>query len=110
MDGPRATAIQYAVRAPVAQLDRVLVSEAKGHRFESCRARHSSRRTPLKSRTRPRRTRSFASSSRDPPQSNDRRNAIPTPLAVPVSARKVIARVSAYSSRRVLVATVMPCS
>ena len=26
--------------APVAQLDRVLVSEAKGHRFESCRARH----------------------------------------------------------------------
>ncbi len=27
--------------APVAQLDRVLVSEAKGHRFESCRARHS---------------------------------------------------------------------
>src|SRR6266487_553780 len=28
------------VRAPVAQLDRVLVSEAKGHRFDSCRARH----------------------------------------------------------------------
>src|SRR5690606_25580066 len=27
-------------RAPVAQLDRVLVPEAKGHRFESCRARH----------------------------------------------------------------------
>ena len=27
-------------RAPVAQLDRVLVSEAKGHRFDSCRARH----------------------------------------------------------------------
>lgn len=27
--------------APVAQLDRVLVSEAKGHRFESCRAHHS---------------------------------------------------------------------
>ena len=26
--------------APVAQLDRVLASEAKGHRFESCRARH----------------------------------------------------------------------
>src|SRR5262245_25456001 len=26
--------------APVAQLDRVLVSEAKGHRFDSCRARH----------------------------------------------------------------------
>ena len=25
--------------APVAQLDRVLASEAKGHRFESCRAR-----------------------------------------------------------------------
>ena len=29
--------------APVAQLDRVLASEAKGHRFESCRARHSIR-------------------------------------------------------------------
>src|SRR5438034_8026994 len=28
-------------RAPVAQLDRVLVSEAKGHRFDSCRARQS---------------------------------------------------------------------
>ena len=28
--------------APVAQLDRVLVSEAKGHRFESCRARQIS--------------------------------------------------------------------
>ena len=27
------------VPAPVAQLDRVLASEAKGHRFESCRAR-----------------------------------------------------------------------
>ena len=26
--------------APVAQLDRVTVSEAVGHRFESCRARH----------------------------------------------------------------------
>jgi hypothetical protein len=25
--------------APVAQLDRVLVSETKGHRFDSCRAR-----------------------------------------------------------------------
>src|SRR5689334_9135453 len=31
-----------AACAPVAQLDRVLVSEAKGHRFESCRARHAS--------------------------------------------------------------------
>lgn len=29
-----------ALNAPVAQLDRVLVSEAKGHRFDSCRARH----------------------------------------------------------------------
>ncbi|SUZ61216.1 uncharacterized protein METZ01_LOCUS14070, partial [marine metagenome] len=28
-------------KAPVAQLDRVLASEAKGRRFESCRARHS---------------------------------------------------------------------
>ena len=27
-------------RAPVAQLDRALVYETKGHRFESCRARH----------------------------------------------------------------------
>jgi hypothetical protein len=27
-------------RAPVAQLDRVLVSETKGRRFESCRAHH----------------------------------------------------------------------
>ena len=27
--------------APVAQLDRVLASEAKGRRFESCQARHS---------------------------------------------------------------------
>ena len=26
--------------APVAQLDRVLASEAKGHRFESCRVHH----------------------------------------------------------------------
>ena len=29
------------IYAPVAQLDRVLVSEAKGHRFDSCRARHT---------------------------------------------------------------------
>ena len=28
--------------APVAQLDRALPSEGRGHRFESCRARHSS--------------------------------------------------------------------
>ncbi len=27
--------------APVAQLDRVSVSEAEGHRFDSCRARHT---------------------------------------------------------------------
>ncbi|CUW94151.1 hypothetical protein AGR1C_Cc50382 [Agrobacterium fabacearum TT111] len=26
--------------APVAQLDRVLDSDSKGHRFESCRVRH----------------------------------------------------------------------
>jgi hypothetical protein len=26
--------------APVAQLDRVSVSEAEGHRFDSCRVRH----------------------------------------------------------------------
>ena len=43
-------------------------------------------------------------------QSNERRYAIPTPLAVPVSARSVIDCVSAYSSRSTLVATVMPCS
>ena len=30
---------KMATLAPVAQLDRVLVSEAKGHRFDSCRAR-----------------------------------------------------------------------
>ncbi len=30
-------------RAPVAQLDRVLPSEGRGHRFESCRARHLDR-------------------------------------------------------------------
>ncbi len=29
------------IYAPVAQLDRVLVSETKGHRFESCRARQN---------------------------------------------------------------------
>ena len=29
------------IYAPVAQLDRVLVSEAKGHRFDSCRAHHT---------------------------------------------------------------------
>ena len=28
------------MQAPVAQLDRVLPSEGRGHRFESCRARH----------------------------------------------------------------------
>ena len=30
---------ERTIPAPVAQLDRVLASEAKGHRFESCRAR-----------------------------------------------------------------------
>ena len=34
--------VYFARNAPVAQLDRVLVSEAKGHRFDSCRARHTS--------------------------------------------------------------------
>ena len=29
-----------AKKAPVAQLDRALPSEGKGHRFESCRVRH----------------------------------------------------------------------
>ena len=32
----------HAGRAPVAQLDRALPSEGRGHRFESCRARHFS--------------------------------------------------------------------
>jgi hypothetical protein len=31
---------QQQESAPVAQLDRVLPSEGRGHRFESCRARH----------------------------------------------------------------------
>ena len=31
---------QQQASAPVAQLDRVLPSEGRGHRFESCRARH----------------------------------------------------------------------
>ena len=29
--------------APVAQLDRVLPSEGRGHRFKSCRVRHTTR-------------------------------------------------------------------
>jgi hypothetical protein len=29
------------IEAPVAQLDRALPSEGKGHKFESCRARQS---------------------------------------------------------------------
>src|SRR6185436_3045068 len=37
----RCAAGRIRLRAPVAQLDRVLVSEAKGHRFDSCRARQS---------------------------------------------------------------------
>ena len=32
--------------APVAQLDRVLPSEGRGHRFESCRARQKTQRVP----------------------------------------------------------------
>ena len=32
--------VESVVYAPVAQLDRVSASEAEGHRFESCRARH----------------------------------------------------------------------
>jgi hypothetical protein len=35
-------------KAPVAQLDRVLPSEGRGHRFESCRARHFLRLTARK--------------------------------------------------------------
>src|SRR5437667_155720 len=39
---PKGPRVECA-RAPVAQLDRVLVSEAKGHRFDSCRARQRKR-------------------------------------------------------------------
>ncbi len=38
-DGTIFSKLQSKDYAPVAQLDRVLVSETKGHRFESCRAR-----------------------------------------------------------------------
>jgi hypothetical protein len=34
--------IRAPLDAPVAQLDRVLDSDSKGHRFESCRVRHFS--------------------------------------------------------------------
>ncbi len=37
-----ARAVESPVHAPVAQLDRALASGAKGHRFKSCRACHSS--------------------------------------------------------------------
>ena len=36
----RTTQSRATNRAPVAQLDRVLPSEGRGHTFESCRARH----------------------------------------------------------------------
>src|SRR3954447_19321662 len=36
--------------APVAQLDRALPSEGRGHRFESCRARHFIRLYPVANR------------------------------------------------------------
>ena len=38
----RGSAIQPPRLAPVAQLDRALPSEGKGHTFESCRARQNS--------------------------------------------------------------------
>ena len=38
----RPLAVELPITAPVAQLDRVLPSEGRGHRFESCRARHLS--------------------------------------------------------------------
>lgn len=44
----RQSAIQPPRLAPVAQLDRALPSEGKGHTFESCRARHF--RSPEKKR------------------------------------------------------------
>lgn len=45
-DGPRPKD-HNALSAPVAQLDRVLPSEGRGHRFESCRARHSNQSIPV---------------------------------------------------------------
>src|SRR5680860_764225 len=36
----RAPLITFPCQAPVAQLDRALPSEGRGHRFESCRVRH----------------------------------------------------------------------
>jgi hypothetical protein len=37
---PRHDPLFLKVEAPVAQLDRALPSEGKGHTFESCRVRH----------------------------------------------------------------------
>ena len=42
MDGCTLKCSTRSSNAPVAQLDRVLPSEGKGHRFESCRAHHHS--------------------------------------------------------------------
>ena len=36
----RVARLAAAASAPVAQLDRALPSEGRGHRFESCRVRH----------------------------------------------------------------------
>ena len=38
--GGNAANLQSRELAPVAQLDRALPSEGRGHRFESCRVRH----------------------------------------------------------------------
>ena len=40
LNPPATMDIDHRARAPVAQLDRVLPSEGRGHRFESCRVRH----------------------------------------------------------------------
>ena len=50
----RARRIQYGrPHAPVAQLDRALPSEGRGHTFESCRVRHKIKHlaTPFRART-----------------------------------------------------------
>ena len=60
----RCAAGRIRLRAPVAQLDRVLVSEAKGHRFDSCRARHD-----LRSHARATRCR-IACAAKSPPSIN----------------------------------------
>src|SRR5436305_3609345 len=44
---PPSQSATSAPNAPVAQLDRALPSEGKGHTFESCRVRHSRTMSPV---------------------------------------------------------------